>query len=621
MRAHDLAAVGQRRVDDGQLQRRHLDVALADREVDVVADRPRIAVGDPAPARRRRVLGAAVPALELARAVDLPVGVAKRAGRVLALQLQRVAGRSPRGRRQRARHLARQVDPGVTPDPELPRPLLQRPALRHVDIGERAEVVEEDVVGDPDRAHQVDDAVGGVTGVVQAVRRPREAELAGVVIGVVDQPIPALQRRGGGDHLERRAGRPRALVGAVEQRVAVVRVDQLLVGRLRQVAAGEHRRVVAGQRAHAVDLAAVRVERHERPAGGRVEAHRLLQRVLADPLQLHVERGPQVVAGLRRLAGQVAGRLAERVDLDLLLALRAAQEAVVLVLQAGLADDRVRRHGAIGLHVVLGGVDRPDRSEHLRGQVAERVVGHVHAFHLHAGELRLALGQVVLNVGGDDGPALDRHVGIRQQRDLLADVAGDRRQPVDVGGRHVQLAADPLGRHAQHVGEPVVDDRVGARRVLERGDVGQRGRNRQVRRGDLHRERAVAVDQHVAAAVEDLAARSGDGDLAHPVVGGLCQVLVARQDLQEPQAEEDDREHRQRDAADDRHPQRELRGQRRTALLGRRRCSDHRPLRLIVPRRCDGLCSGDRPPVVYARRRRRRGSSGSAGVMIRRTSA
>jgi hypothetical protein len=38
MRPHDLAAVGDRRVRDGHLQRRGLHVALPDREVDGVAE-------------------------------------------------------------------------------------------------------------------------------------------------------------------------------------------------------------------------------------------------------------------------------------------------------------------------------------------------------------------------------------------------------------------------------------------------------------------------------------------------------------------------------------------------------------------------------------------------------
>ena len=50
-------------------------------------------------------------------------------------------------------------------------------------------------------------------------------------------------------------------------------------------------------------------------------------------------------------------------------------------------------------------------------------------------------------------------------------------------------------------------------------------------------------------------------DLADLVVLGLLQVLVAREHLEVPEAEEDDREHHQGDPAEDRDAQRELRGQ------------------------------------------------------------
>src|SRR6185436_10110951 len=48
VRPDDLAAVLDRRVGDRHLQRRRLHVALADGEVDVVAERPRPLVRDPA---------------------------------------------------------------------------------------------------------------------------------------------------------------------------------------------------------------------------------------------------------------------------------------------------------------------------------------------------------------------------------------------------------------------------------------------------------------------------------------------------------------------------------------------------------------------------------------------
>ena len=106
---HDRAAVGQRRVGDGELERGDLDVALADGEVDVVADRPRAAVGDPAAG----VLGLAL----------------ERAGGVLALELELVAVRPPGRRRQRSGQLAGKVDPG-RPDrsrTSAPRSAADRP--------------------------------------------------------------------------------------------------------------------------------------------------------------------------------------------------------------------------------------------------------------------------------------------------------------------------------------------------------------------------------------------------------------------------------------------------------------------------------------------------------------
>ena len=80
----------------------------------------------------------------------------------------------------------------------------------------------------------------------------------------------------------------------------------------------------------------------------------------------------------------------------------------------------------------------------------------------------------------------------------------------------------------------------------------------QLVRSDLEREAWAVVDEHAAVAVEDLAARRLDLDLAQAVVVGLGPVTVAREDLEVPEAEEDDREHRERDAADHGDPDRGL---------------------------------------------------------------
>ena len=256
----------------------------------------------------------------------------------------------------------------------------------------------------------------------------------------------------------------------------------------------------------------------------------------------------------------------------------------------------------------LPGRDPADGPEQLRREIALRVAGDVDLGHLDAAELLLVLGDVVLNAAAD---LLDVDVGVRQDRELLLDVARD---PGDVIGGHDSaavvvrdhLALDPLGRDPERVREAAEHDPLAA------------GRTRQVGSRDLRLERRGRADQDVAARIEDVAPRGRDRDVADAVDGRLRQILVARQHLQEPEPEEDDREQRQREAAGDSDPQRELRRHRWPAVLGS--LGHHEP-RVIWPRRCDGCCKGLNPPVVYARRRRRRGSSGSADPMTLRTSA
>src|SRR5206468_8862751 len=63
----------------------------------------------------------------------------------------------------------------------------------------------------------------------------------------------------------------------------------------------------------------------------------------------------------------------------------------------------------------------------------------------------------------------------------------------------------------------------------------------------------------MSVSVQDLAARRPHGDLADLVVLGRPQVLVPRQHLEVPEAKEDEREHHQRQPAENRHANRELR--------------------------------------------------------------
>jgi hypothetical protein len=111
--------------------------------------------------------------------------------------------------------------------------------------------------------------------------------------------------------------------------------------------------------------------------------------------------------------------------------------------------------------------------------------------------------------------------------------------------------------------------RLGERLAVGVGDlhlrVGNRGREQ------LHDRRGARLDERLAVAVDDVPARRLDLDLAHAVVAGLAHVVVAGQHLQEPQAEEDDREQDERDATEYGDAHRELRRDRRAAILDRRR--------------------------------------------------
>ena len=124
VRPDQVAAVGDRRVRDRHLQRVGLQIALADREVDVVAHGPR-----------------PVETAVLVEVVRNHVLAARRIG-LLGLAVERVA---PRRRRQQALALAADVEARGLADPERPRPLLERAAVARVvavvhAIAERVEV-------------------------------------------------------------------------------------------------------------------------------------------------------------------------------------------------------------------------------------------------------------------------------------------------------------------------------------------------------------------------------------------------------------------------------------------------------------------------------------------------
>ena len=266
----------------------------------------------------------------------------------------------------------------------------------------------------------------------------------------------------------------------------------------------------------------------------------------------------------------------------------AAQIAVVGVLEAALPDDRALVYAAERLGAELLRADLPDGAEQLRGGRAERVAAQVDALDGDAGEVALALEQVVADRRRHVD--LDAHVRVRQHRELLdhvvlhvlrrdAERAGQAREAafssgVVGGGIGTGSPRWPLGRRERW------------RHLLAPRGGGVALAGRQAPRVELDHRRGAVLDDRRAVAVDDRPARRGDGDRPHAVVERLLAVLVAGQHLQVPQAQEDDREERERDAAEDRDAQRELRRRRRACAAGAAGRLDHARL------------SGERPPVV-----------------------
>ncbi len=280
------------------------------------------------------------------------------------------------------------------------------------------------------------------------------------------------------------------------------------------------------------------------------------------PLQPEVQRQPHALARDRLLAleARVEHRAAEGVDLDALLSVHAAQVAVVGALQPALADHRARGDAAEAWLLGLLLADLADRAEDLR---ADRVVGigpQVGLVDGHAGKQLRALGDVRQRRGRHVG--LQARVGVGHEHQRAHDAA------VHLAARQTEHPAQALVALAQLLAlGPRDRDRLAAVALGPRAALGHglTPLRRQVALGlrqlggvDLDHHRDVVGDDRPAVAIDDVPARSLDAQVAHAVDRRLREELVARQHLQVPEAEEHDREQRERDAAEDRHPQREL---------------------------------------------------------------
>jgi hypothetical protein len=241
--------------------------------------------------------------------------------------------------------------------------------------------------------------------------------------------------------------------------------------------------------------------------------------------------------------------------------------------------------------LALLGADLADGAEDLRRQPVARVGAQVGLLDLDARELVGPLGDVGQQRGRDVG--LQAHGRVRHDDEGVHDLAVDR---LRVGAEH-RTEAPVAGLQ---VGGGDLRDRLRLALVALRPGIALAGLLApgggevallvgQRRRVELDDDRTAVAHDDLAAAVDDLAARRLDAQLAYAVDRRLGEELVARQHLQVPEAKEDDREQREGDAAEDRHAQRELRGDRGPAVVG----GLHHHRRFGGPWE-----SGLRPPVV-----------------------
>ena len=385
--------------------------------------------------------------------------------------------------------LARQIDRERLAEPEPARHRRDR-----IDADAPGEVVEVDVAGLGDAVDQLQPAVTPTLPAVELV----VAELNGAVAGdfVVRPGHAALEGRERGQQLERRARRVLAADRLVDQgRVGAAR--ELAPGVLGE-AVGERARVEGRHRGERQHVPGLDVEDHDRSA--------LLgaQPLVDIALQVEVDGEVEVATGLAVGAVQLLDLAAERVDLEPADPGTAAQDRVVDLLDAVLADPEVRQLQQ-RIAVQLGFRDRPDIAQDMGHDRAGRVVAQQAGIQAHARQ-----------VGGVDRDP--RQLG---PVEVLLD--RDRHEPAAPGG---------FGDHLLEV------------LLRQRDEAGQRLEGRAQVRGLLagHEHaigRAVARDRHPVA-VEDPAAGRRQEAMIDPVLVGEQRVFVGADHLQvvEPRREQ-----------------------------------------------------------------------------------
>ncbi len=414
------------------------------------------------------------------------------AGVPLRLARRRLPGRG----RDESGHLVGQIDVRLHAEPEERRPLVDAIDAEHV-----ADVVEVDVAGLLDRLSQVDRTVALLLVALEIAAV--EGLAAGAKEGGRGSDDAFLEAGQSDRHLERRSGRIAPLQRAVLQRLELVGVER--VPGCARDAGGESVRVVgrtAGERQH---LAVARIEDHCRAVERRGR-----EAILGGLLHVGVDGQLHALPLGRLLFVPDVDLAPEAVDDHFLGAVLAHQVAVQRLLDAGVADDRARLGAAVLVGDELRFGDLADIAEHVRGQLARRVFPRRDRLIDDAGQVPRGDGEPLFPCR-----VLDEH---------------DR--PV------ARLAAPAIHRLPHHRFVRAGRQRQGVQRLIE------------VLRLLAHQrdvEGALVVDQDLAVAIEQHAARRRQRQPAQMVLfGDLFEFLVLR-DLEDP---EDDRQ-RPEDHRDD----------------------------------------------------------------------
>ena len=259
--------------------------------------------------------------------------------------------------------------------------------------------------------------------------------------------------------------------------------------------------------------------------GSRARSHPVAERVLGGALELGVDRQPERVPARGCCTGSssLRGRPSESTN-------RRA------------TPDRPRRKSSYVASTPPSPRSSPARSVSSRSRCSGRPRRHGRA------AARRARPGVVPQVAARDDDARELVPVLVQVIDLVgvdAALHGHRRQRIVLPLRDV-----PCHRRDGN--------------VHDRGQLAQHlvaALLRQVGGPDLHRAAGGVPDKDDAVAVDDRPARRLDAHGAEPVVLGAAQVLLAGEDLKGPQAQEEHREDREHEHAEDPDPERELRRQ------------------------------------------------------------